>query len=126
PVQEQGAIVEQIIRDPELRHVYFDISWSEVAKYVVATPASTKAAADMVNRYPDRFLFGTDEVAPANQENYLRVYNQYGPLWGLLDKGASEKLRKGNYERLFNEARRKVRAWETANVKYNALREDMK
>ena len=117
PVKEQGAIVEQMIKDPELRHVYFDISWSEVAKYLVATPASAQHAADMVNRYPDRFLFGTDEVAPASQEDYLRVYNQYGPLWGLLDKQASEKLRKGNYERLFDEARRKVRAWESAQAK---------
>jgi hypothetical protein len=30
---------------------------------------------------------------------------------------ASEKLRKGNYERLFDEARRRVRAWEKENVK---------
>jgi len=126
PVKEQGAIVERIIRDPELNHVYFDISWSEVAKYVVASAASTKAAAEIVNRYPDRFLFGTDEVAPANQENYLRVYNQYGPLWSLLDKEASQKLRKGNYERIFDESRRRVRAWEKANVKYADLREDMK
>jgi len=116
PVKEQAAIVEQMIKDPELRHVYFDISWSEVAKYLVSTPASTRNAADIVNRYPDRFLFGTDEVAPANQENYLRVYNQYGPLFSLLSKEASEKVRKGNYERIFNEGRRKVRAWEKAHV----------
>ena len=116
PVKEQGAIVEQIIKDPELRHVYFDISWSEVAKYLVATPESIRHAADIVNRYPDRFLFGTDEVAPADQEAYLRVYNQYGPLWSVISKQASEKLRKGNYERLFDEARVKVRAWESAHV----------
>jgi predicted TIM-barrel fold metal-dependent hydrolase len=117
PVKEQGAIVEQIINDPELRHVHFDISWSEVAKYIVATPASAKAAADIINRHPDRFLFGTDEVAPANQENYLRVYNPYGPLWSLLSKEASEKLRKGNYERIFDAARQRVRAWEMANTR---------
>lgn len=117
PVQEQGAIVEQMIKDPELRHVYFDISWDEVAKYAVATPESAKGVASIVTRYPDRFLFGTDEVAPANQEAYMRVYNQYAPLWSLLDKEASEKLRKGNYERLFDEARRKVRAWETTHVR---------
>ena len=122
PLKEQGAIIEQIITDPELSHVYFDISWSEVAKYIVATPSSTKTAADIINRYPDRFLFGTDEVAPANQENYLRVFAQYGPLWSLLNKEASEKLRKGNYERIFDEARRKVRAWEKAHSNGRAQR----
>ena len=117
PVKEQAAIVEDIISDPQLAHVHFDISWDEVAKYVVSTPESTKNAAAMVNKYPDRFLFGTDEVAPANQEKYLRVYNQYEPFWKLLTPEASEKVRKKNYERIFDEARRKVRNWEQMNVK---------
>ena len=117
PAKEQGAIVEALLEDPELSHVNFDISWSEVAKYVVATPASTQAVADVINRFPDRFLFGTDEVAPSNQEKYLQVYEQYGPLWKLLNKETSEKVRKGNYERIFDEARQRVRAWELANAK---------
>ena len=116
PVKDQVAIVEEIINDPQLRNVHFDISWDEVAKYVVATPEATKTAATVVNKYPDRFLFGTDEVAPANQEKYLKVYNQYEPLWKLLSAEASEKVRKQNYLRIFDEARRKVRNWEAANV----------
>jgi selenocysteine-specific elongation factor len=36
---------------------------------------------------------------------------------GLLTPEASEKVRLGNYERLFDAARVKVRAWEAANVK---------
>ena len=49
----------------------------------------------MINRYPDRFLFGTDEVAPPNQEKYLRVYNQYEPLWKLLDKHGERESAQG-------------------------------
>jgi len=59
-------------------------------------------------------LFGTDEVAPATQEKYLKIYSQYQALWERLTPEASEKVRKGNYERLFDEARRKVRNWEAA------------
>ena len=117
PVKEQGALVEDIIKDPQLTHVYFDISWDEVAKYIVSTPESTNNAAAMVNRYPDRFLFGTDEVAPANQEKYLKIYTRYEPFWKLLSTDASEKVRKGNYERIFDEARRKVRSWEATHLK---------
>jgi len=120
PVKEQAAIVETIIKDPQLRNVHFDISWDEVAKYIVATPEATKNAAALVNRYPERFLFGTDEVAPATQEKYLTVYNQYEPFWKLLTPAASEKVRKQNYERIFNEARRKVRAWEASRLKSNS------
>src|SRR4051812_35887052 len=117
PINQQVAILEKALGNPALSHVYFDISWDEVAKYVVASPESTKAAADMINRHPDRSLSGPDEVAPKPQEAYLKVYRQYAPLFAQLTPEASAKVRTGNYERLFDEARRKVRAWEQANVK---------
>jgi hypothetical protein len=122
PIKDQAAIVEEIINDPQLKNVHFDISWDEVAKYVVATPESTKNAAALVNRHPERFLFGTDEVAPSNQEKYLKVYNQYEPFWKLLSPEASEKVRKKNYERIFDEARRKVRSWEATQLKSQSSR----
>jgi predicted TIM-barrel fold metal-dependent hydrolase len=117
PVTHHAATIEAILKDPQFNHVYFDISWDEVAKYLLTSPESLRIAADLINRYPDRFLFGTDEVAPDSQEKYLRVYMQYGPLWSLLNKETSEKVRKGNYERLFDRARQKVRAWELAHAK---------
>jgi hypothetical protein len=40
----------------------------------------------------------------------------YQPLFAQLTPDASEKLRTGNYERLFDAARKRVRAWEAANV----------
>jgi predicted TIM-barrel fold metal-dependent hydrolase len=115
PVKNHAANLAEILADPEFSHVYFDISWNEVAKYIVASPESTRIAADLINRYPDRFLFGTDEVAPPDQQTYLRVYYQYAPLWRLLNEQACEKVRKQNYERLFDGARQHVRAWERAH-----------
>jgi predicted TIM-barrel fold metal-dependent hydrolase len=117
PVKDQIGIVERALQNPALAHVNFDISWDEVAKYLVATPETTKTVADLINRYPDRFVFGTDEVAPSTQEAYLQVYRQYVPLFAQLTPEASAKVRKGNYERLFDAARGKVRAWEKAHVK---------
>src|SRR4029077_399065 len=103
--------------DPAFSHVNFDISWDEVAKYFVSSPEAIRIAADLINQFPDRFLFGTDEVAPPNQEAYLRVYYQYSPVWALLDNQTSAKIRRGNYERIFDAARQKVRAWEVAHAK---------
>ena len=117
PVAHQLDIIEKLLTDPALRHVYVDISWDEVAKYIVASPETIQATADAINRHPDRFLFGTDEVAPSEQAKYLKVFDMYKPLFAKLTPEASEKLRKRNYERLFDEARRKVRAWEKANVR---------
>jgi len=112
PVKQHVAMLESILNDPGTQNVYFDISWDEVAKYVVASPESVRIMADLINRHPDRFLFGTDEVAPSTQEKYLKIYGLYQPLWESLTPEASEKVRKGNYERLFDEARLKVRKWE--------------
>lgn len=111
----QVQIVEEFLTDPALGHVSFDISWDEVAKYIISSPQSLQNAITILNRYPDRFLFGTDVVAPSNPDMYYAVYNMYEPLWKGLSAEASEKVRKGNYERIFNEARRKVRAWEKAH-----------
>jgi predicted TIM-barrel fold metal-dependent hydrolase len=119
PVTHHAATLETILKDPEFSHVYFDISWDEVAKYLVATPGAVKISADLINRYPDRFLFGTDEVAPTDQQKYLRVYHQYDPLWKLLDEETDQKVRKANYERLFDDARHRVREWEKAHAQMN-------
>jgi len=112
PLKGHAAILESMLKDPAFANLYFDISWTEVAKYIVATPESTQIVANLINRYPERFLFGTDEVAPHDQEKYLHIYTMYAPLFRLLTKDASKKLRLKNYERLFDQARRSVRAWE--------------
>jgi hypothetical protein len=116
PLERQAAIVERICTDPALAHVYMDISWDEVAKYVTATPETIRWAAVMLNRFPDRFLFGTDVVAPRSVDAMVEVYDAWAPVWELLTPEASYKIRKGNYERLFDAARVKVRAWEKANL----------
>ena len=113
----QFQIVESMLTDPALSHVSFDISWDEVAKYAVATPEATARVVTILNRYPDRFLFGTDTVAPAGPEPYYAVFDMWAPIWRQLSSDASLKVRKTNYERIFDAARLRVRAWEQANVR---------
>jgi predicted TIM-barrel fold metal-dependent hydrolase len=109
-----GEIVEGMLKDPTLSHVSFDISWDEVAKYLLATPETTRRAAALINRFPDRFLFGSDVVAPRDSAQYFAVFEMYKPLWAALTPEASAKVRRGNYERIFDAGRRRVRAWEQA------------
>lgn len=111
------GVIEKILADPELSHVYFDISWDEVAKYVIATPQSIARTAALMNKYPDRFLFGTDVVAPPDQKFYTAVYEMYMPLWNALTAETSKKIRIDNYVRLFDRARKNVRSWEITNIK---------
>jgi hypothetical protein len=116
PLKDQIGIIDRALSNPALKNLFIDISWDETAKYIVASPETIRVMADLINRYPDRFLFGTDEVAPPNQVAYLRIYDQYAPLFAQLTPTARDQVVKGNYERLFDEARRRVRAWEKANV----------
>ena len=95
------------------------ISPSSVISIGVASLILGKAVllADMlpiINRYPDRFLFGTDVVAPKDSAQYFALFDTYAPLWAQLTPEASLKVRRGNYERLFDAGRRRVRAWEQA------------
>jgi hypothetical protein len=113
----QVDIVEAIVTDPAFDHVNFDISWDEVAKYAVATPETAAATAAMLNRHPDRFLFGTDTVAPAGPAPYFAVFDMWAPVWRQLTPDASYKIRIANYQRIFDEGRRRVRQWEQMNVK---------
>jgi hypothetical protein len=106
-----------MLADPALSHLNFDISWDEVAKYAVSSPQAIAAVAAMLNKYPDRFLFGTDTVAPATAAAYDGVFDMWDPVWRQLTPEASLKVRKGNYERIFNEGRRRVREWERLNAK---------
>lgn len=128
PVQAQASpgtaqrspfseIVGSILNDPAYGHVYFDISWDEVAKYAISSPEAINNTSEMLNKYPDRFLFGTDNVAPADQATQIRIYDMWSPVSAKLTPANREKIFKGNYVRLFDEGRRRVREWERRNVK---------
>jgi hypothetical protein len=110
-------IVEGMLTDPELSHVAFDISWDEVAKYAVSSPDVISRVVEIFNRHADRFLFGTDTVAPAGPQPYYAVFDLWSPVWKGLTAEASRKIRTANYERLFDAGRRRVRAWEQVNLK---------
>ena len=109
-------IVTAMLEDPSLAHVNFDISWDEVAKYAIASPEVEARVAAMLNKYPDRFLFGTDTVAPSSPAPYYAVFDLWAPVFRRLTPEASQKIRKGNYQRLFDEGRRRVRGWEKTHV----------
>jgi predicted TIM-barrel fold metal-dependent hydrolase len=111
------AILAAMLDDPTLGHVYYDISWDEVAKYAVSSPEIERATAELFNRHPDRFLFGTDNVAPRDQATQLRVFHLWDRIFAQLTPEASLAIRRGNYERLFDAGRARVRAWEREHVK---------
>ena len=114
----QLGIVEAMVTDPALSHVSFDISWDEVAKYAVATPESISARRPRCST--STRIGSCSAPTPSRRLGpapYFAVFDMWAPVWRLLTPDASLKVRKGNYQRIFDEGRRRVRAWEAANVK---------
>lgn len=113
PVKDQLAYIERALDNPRLSHVYVDLSGDNTAKYVLLTPDTLHAMTAAISKHPDRFLFGTDEIGPRTQADELRVYEMYQPLWKALKPADRELVLHGNYERIFDEARHRVRMWES-------------
>jgi len=116
PLEGQADIVDRALSNPGLKHLYIDISWDETAKYITSSDEAVKRVAALINKYPDRFLFGSDVVAPTSIDAPMAVYKAYEPLWKELTPETRQAVLFGNYERLFDAARTKVRAWEKANA----------
>jgi hypothetical protein len=74
PVNSYAAILEDILKAPD----------------IITEPLNI--AADLINRYPDRILFGT------------------------VTKDESLKVRKANYENIFDEAVKRLRNWEARHL----------
>ena len=116
PTPGYADLIESLLGDESLSHLYFDLSWDLVAEQLIADEDSLAAWARLLNGWPTRFVFGSDAVIPADREGYLSTFRAFAPLWERLDPEASRLVRLGNYERLFDEARRRVRAWEAAQA----------
>ena len=117
PVKGQIAYLEEILSDPAMSNVYFDLSWDEVAKYIVASDATVDG-----DGRPDQQVSRPLSVrhrrrrAEVSGAVFRRLRDVQAALGQADARDAGEKVLKGNYERLFDAARVKVRAWERANV----------
>lgn len=108
-----------------------DISWDLVQAYILSPLPSQPTFASWVqflHQFQDRVLFGSDNVffkrttidangviTPGRRQNlqeYLAVQLGYKPLWDELGPAVAHKIKLGNYRRIFDEARVRVRAWE--------------
>jgi len=117
PTADHVELLRELLSSAEFSHISFDISWDEVAKWIVADDATLDAWVRLVQAYPDRFLFGSDAVAPKTQADYLKTYEAYQRLWDRLDADTAAKVKSRNFERIFDTAREKVRAWEAKQLR---------
>ena len=116
PTPGYAGLLQELLRDEALSHVSLDLSWDVVAEQIVEPEERLSAWAALVNAWPERFLLGSDTVVPADSTAYLANFEAWDPLLRRLDPEASRLVRLGNYERVFDDARRRVRAWERSDA----------
>ena len=115
-----------------------DLSWDLVQSYIVAPKPGMPSLDDwarFVRKYQDRVLWGSDTVIYTRNktdekgnfvfgkempvEDYRAVKDILQPLWEKVGPVVAHKVKYANHVRLFDAARRKVRAWEDAHAKDN-------
>ena len=116
PSADHVALIEAIVEADDLNHVAFDISWDLVNEYMVQDEKTVVSWADLLNKHASRFLFGTDSVTPSSWEAYTTGYEILGELWERLSPEAMQLVTVGNYERIFDAAKSRVREWEANSV----------
>ena len=65
-------------------NLYYDISWVIFDDYINQDEETLKAWADLLMKYPDRFMIGSDKVGHWN--GYESEIRKYDPLIALLDE----------------------------------------
>jgi len=116
PYPEHWRYVDDLLGDPDFRHVSIDISWgSVIAGGVLDTPEHVKMTADLIRKYPDRFLYGSDQLATTDFQVLRKGYDAWAPLWQELGPELTARVCKENYARIFDQSKKNIRVWEAKN-----------
>ena len=117
PYPEHWTYLDEMLGDPAFRHVSIDLSWgSVIAASVLDTPEHVRMTAALIRKYPDRFLFGSDQSAMTDWQLLRKSYDVWAPLWQELGPDLTRKVCKENYARVFDRSKRNIRAWEAKNA----------
>ena len=117
PYPDHWKNLEAMLADPDFKHVSIDLSWGPViAPYFIDTPEHLKMTADLIRKYPDRFLYGSDQGATSDWSNVQKSYEVWTPLWKELGSDLTQQVAKENYIRIFDQSRKNMRAWERAHA----------
>lgn len=116
PYPEHWQYLDQMLADPAFRRVYIDLSWGPIiAPFIIDTPGRLKMTADLIRKYPDRLVYGSDQGATTDWNLVNKSYEVWDPLWRDLGPALTSQVAKDNYIRIFDESRRNMRAWEKAH-----------
>lgn len=108
PANHTAEVEGMLEANPRL---HIDISWDRAATQVVAE-ANLQNWVNLIEKFPDRVLMGSDTVSPASADQWTTTFRIYEPLLQALSPSAREQLLHSNYERVIRGSRDQVRQFE--------------
>ena len=81
----------------------------------IDTPEHLKMTAELIRKYPNRFLYGSDQAATSAWDVVRKNYDAWDPLWKELGPALTSQVAKDNYIRIFDQSRKNMRSWELAH-----------
>ena len=90
------SVADKMLKENE--NLYYDISWIVFEDYINKDKVSLRKWANLIEKYPDRFILGTDKVG--HWDTYPDEVTKYTPLIELLSDETAAKLTGGNMLRL--------------------------
>ena len=103
-----GWVGNLLSRHPNL---FVDISWDVVAEQFFEGEKLRPEWKAFLQKHSKKVLFGSDVVAPTLAK-YEKALDLYKRIWSELPPDVVHYITYGNYLKLFDEARSKVRKWE--------------
>ena len=97
-------------------NLFVDISWDVVAEQFFRRGQLRPQWKQFLQDHSQKILFGSDVVAPTSAK-YRTTLNLYEKIWKELPKSTVRQITYGNYKKIFDKARLKVRRWEKKNLK---------
>lgn len=74
--------LDEMLADPAYSHVDVDLSWGPViTPHLLDMPEHLQNTVELLRKYPDRFLYGSDQGATANWALVRKNYETWAPVW---------------------------------------------
>jgi len=101
-INDITPIIDKMLAKNE--NLYIDISFVVLENYIMAEGKPNKKWIDLIEKYPNRFLFGTDDLG-----GYQQFYDvkKYLPLLSALKSETAKKLASKNFDYLIEKSLKK-------------------
>ena len=93
--KDQLAIIDRVLSNPALNHLYIDLSWDETAKYIVASAGNGRGDGGSDQPPSRRVPVRLRRSRASEQAGVLKVYGMYAPLFARLPPMPASRSAKG-------------------------------